>query len=95
MSEISNAVAVDLRAAEGEPITIWPQLGPGMSRDTEPGAQPWVAEFVGVLTDGRVLVREPSPTPNAPHARLRRPELRILGPHGTLKRGHAGVLIWS
>lgn len=30
----------------GETIEVWPNLSPGESRDTEPGAQPWETTFV-------------------------------------------------
>ncbi len=41
----------------GQTVTVWPVLGVGESRDTEPGAQPRRAEFVGYTTDGRAIIR--------------------------------------
>lgn len=43
----------------GEQVTIWPSVdrASGESRDTEPGAQPWTAEYRGLSPDGsRVYV---------------------------------------
>lgn len=33
----------------GDEVTIWPPLGQGESRDTEPGAQPWKAKCIGYI----------------------------------------------
>lgn len=42
--------------AAGDTVTIWPPLSVGMSRDTEPGAQPWKATFVGVTPTGKIRI---------------------------------------
>lgn len=52
----SYLIDEDVIPREGEEVTIIPSRSPGMSRDTEPGLQPWTAKLVGVLTDGRILV---------------------------------------
>lgn len=40
----------------GDEVTIWPLRGRGESYDTEPGLQPWKAEFLGWTTDGRLII---------------------------------------
>lgn len=44
----------------GQPVTVWPHVsrGTGESRDTEPGLQPWTAEFAGFDDDGNPQVVE-------------------------------------
>lgn len=48
MSTLTKHTAVELAANIGKEITIWPLVGRGESRDTEPGLQPWKATLVGV-----------------------------------------------
>lgn len=43
----------------GETVTILPRLGPGESRDTEPGAQPWTAVLVGCAR-GKAIIDQGS-----------------------------------
>lgn len=40
----------------GQEVTIWPRLGPGESRDTEGGAQPWKTTCVGFIDD-RIIIK--------------------------------------
>jgi hypothetical protein len=42
----------------GDEVTIWPRVYAGESRDTEAGAQPWKATFIGATTDGRYIIEE-------------------------------------
>lgn len=55
-----------LRESLGQEVTIWPRedLSIGMSRDTEPGLQPWKAKVLGysIMPEGgtglQVLVQQ-------------------------------------
>jgi hypothetical protein len=44
--------------AIGDEITIWPKLASYESRDTEPGAQPWKAKYLGTTARGKLLVQD-------------------------------------
>lgn len=45
----------------GREVTVIPATGPGYSRDTEPGLQPWDAVLVGVSLDGNPIVQQARP----------------------------------
>jgi hypothetical protein len=49
----------------GDTVTVWPALNRrhGESYDTEPGAQPWKATYLGTTKDGKLLVQEGSYEP--------------------------------
>jgi len=58
----ANALAASLPALTddqlswvGGPVTITPRVGAGMSRDTEPGLQPWNALLVGYVRDKAII----------------------------------------
>lgn len=40
----------------GDEVTIYPRHFPG-DLDTEAGAQPWTATFLGLTTDGRIIIQ--------------------------------------
>lgn len=44
--------------AVGDEITVWPLISRGESRDTEAGAQPWKATYLGTTKDGHILVQD-------------------------------------
>lgn len=54
INEIEQAAEPELTT--GCPVTVVPRAGPGESVDTEPGLQPWTAEYVAETSDGRVIV---------------------------------------
>lgn len=54
----------------GQPVTVIPRRGPGESRDTEAGLQPWEAEFVGFDDEGHPMVKQGDHEPRALHGDL-------------------------
>jgi hypothetical protein len=75
-----------IAVVDGEPVTIIPKRGPGESRDTEAGLQPWTAWVVGVLTDGRLLVRTTPPSEATSKTRIINLPLQRR-PNGALQAG--------
>lgn len=44
----------------GDEVTIWPSVSRacGESYDTEPGAQPWKAKYLGTTHSGKLLIQD-------------------------------------
>jgi hypothetical protein len=51
----------------GDEVTIHPRHYPG-DLDTEAGAQPWKAEFIGHTTDDQIIIRERDEQRNDPYS---------------------------